>query len=67
MPNDIFQNRLPRAGMCCPRRFSPSNPPRMPNGCWGDDVGFNLFLCHHVAITIVTLYLALHPDIYRTL
>ena len=31
MPNDIFQNRLSRAGMCCPRRFSPSNPPRMPS------------------------------------
>lgn len=23
MPNDIFQNRLSRAGMCCPRRCSP--------------------------------------------
>ena len=33
MPNDIFQNRLPRAGtcMCCPRRCSPPNSPLVPN------------------------------------
>ena len=31
MPNDIFQNRLSRAGMCCPRRCPPSNLAQMPN------------------------------------
>ena len=30
MSSDAFQNRLPRAGMCCPRRCSPSNSPLVP-------------------------------------
>ena len=31
MSNNTFQNQLPRAGMCCPRRCSPSNLAQMPN------------------------------------
>ena len=30
MSNDAFQNRLPRAGMFCPRSCSPSDRPRVP-------------------------------------